>query len=307
MYAATRHPKPTANADGSYGFANVAPPKSQGPSFGADMITQPVHYPRRVVGDSAARGLDFGGSGEPALPRAARVVDPASAQTEVRTPLSVCNRPAANVSEYEVVRRHRPFLDRGRGGGARVCGAARLGLRRRFRLAGGRERRHFNAVCCHDGDAERYRSGGAAGSPTPRGPGGGFQIAMNVGNATQGRKFSACMRSHGVSNFPDPNGQGVIQISSGAGIDPRSPVFTSARSVCQSLLPNGGQPTAQQQAKAQQQMLAFSVCMRGHGIKDFPDPSGGGVQLHSGPGSDPEPEQPAVPDSAAGLPEEPPR
>jgi hypothetical protein len=134
--------------------------------------------------------------------------------------------------------------------------------------------------------------GGSAGTPTPRGIGGGFQIAMNVGNTTQGRRFSACMRSHGVSNFPDPNGQGVIQINSGTGIDPRSPVFTSARSACQKLLPNGGQPTAQQQAKAQQQMLAFSACMRGHGIKDFPDPSSGGIQLHSGPGSDLNPNNP---------------
>ena len=134
--------------------------------------------------------------------------------------------------------------------------------------------------------------GGSAGHPTSIAPGGGFQIAMNVGNATQGRKFSACMRSHGVSNFPDPNGQGVIQISSGTGINPGSPVFASARSACQKLLPNGGQPTAQQQAQAQQQMLAFSICMRGHGIKDFPDPSGGGIQLHSGPGSDLNPNNP---------------
>jgi hypothetical protein len=115
---------------------------------------------------------------------------------------------------------------------------------------------------------------------------------MNVGNVTQGRKFSDCMRSHGVPDFPDPNGQGVIQINSGMGIDPNSPAFTSARSACRKLLPNGGEPTPQQQAHARQQMLAFSVCMRAHGIKDFPDPSGSGIQIHGGPGSDLNPSNP---------------
>ena len=123
------------------------------------------------------------------------------------------------------------------------------------------------------------------------GPGGQFQISMNVGTA-DGAKLSACMRKHGVTNFPDPNGQGVITIHSGMGIDPNSPAFQSARSVCQKLLPNGGQPTPAQIAKRQQQMLAFSSCMRSHGIKDFPDPSNGGLRIHVHPGSDLDPNNP---------------
>jgi hypothetical protein len=126
-------------------------------------------------------------------------------------------------------------------------------------------------------------AGGAAG--------GHFQIAMNVGTA-DGEKFSACMRKQGVTNFPDPNGQGVISIDSGMGIDPGSPAFTSARSACQKLLPNGGQPTPAQIAKAQQQMLAFSACMRAHGVKDFPDPSNGGLRIQVHPGSDLDPSNP---------------
>ena len=121
--------------------------------------------------------------------------------------------------------------------------------------------------------------GGAAGGPTAH-----FQIAMNAGNATVGAKFSACMRKHGVSNFPDPNSQGVIQFGSDLGIDPKSPTFQSAQSVCQKLLPNGGQPTPQQQAKMQQQLLVFSKCMRAHGLKDFPDPSNGGLRIRAGHG-----------------------
>jgi len=125
------------------------------------------------------------------------------------------------------------------------------------------------------------------------GPGGSqFQIAMNTGNAADGAKFSACMRKHGVTNFPDPNGQGVITIHSGMGIDPGSPAYQSAQSTCRKLLPNGGQPTPAQQAQRQQQMLAYSACMRAHGIKDFPDPSNGGIQLRVSPGSDLDPNNP---------------
>jgi hypothetical protein len=127
------------------------------------------------------------------------------------------------------------------------------------------------------------------------GPSGGqsghFEIAMMVGT-TDGAKFSACMRKQGLTNFPDPNGQGLIKIHSGMGIDPGSPAFRSARTVCDKLLPNGGQPTPAQVAQRQQQMLALSACMRAHGIKDFPDPSNGGLQIRVHPGSDLDPNNP---------------
>jgi hypothetical protein len=116
-------------------------------------------------------------------------------------------------------------------------------------------------------------------------------MAMNVGTA-DGAKYSACMRKHGVTNFPDPNGQGLITIHSGEGIDPGSPAFRSARTVCDKLLPNGGQPTPTQIAQQQQKLLAFSACMRAHGVKDFPDPSNGGLQIHVSPGSDLDPNNP---------------
>ncbi len=133
-------------------------------------------------------------------------------------------------------------------------------------------------------------SGKASGGPSV-GAGGQFQIGMRVGTV-DGAKFSACMRKHGITNFPDPNGQGVIMIHSGMGIDPGSPAFTSARTTCEKLLPNGGQPTPAQIAQEQQQMLALSACMRAHGLKDFPDPSNGGLQIQVHPGSDLDPNNP---------------
>jgi hypothetical protein len=96
--------------------------------------------------------------------------------------------------------------------------------------------------------------------------------------------YSACMRSHGVPNFPDPDSKGRIKITSGVsasgkktGVDVNSPQFERARKACDKLLPNGGRPTAAQQAYEQQQMLKFAQCMRSHGVPKFPDPKPGGA------------------------------
>ena len=49
-------------------------------------------------------------------------------------------------------------------------------------------------------------------------------------------KYAECMRSHGEPDFPDPNGQGVIQIKNATGIlDPGSPQYERAQTACQSL------------------------------------------------------------------------
>jgi hypothetical protein len=133
-------------------------------------------------------------------------------------------------------------------------------------------------------------SAGQFGGPAG-GRGSQFQLSMRV-SAADGPKYSACMRKQGVTNFPDPNGQGVITIHSGMGIDPGSPAFTSARATCAKLLPNGGRPTPAQIAQQQQQMLALSACMRAHGLKDFPDPSNGGLEIQTHPGSDLNPDNP---------------
>jgi hypothetical protein len=52
-------------------------------------------------------------------------------------------------------------------------------------------------------------------------------------------KFSQCMRSHGVPDFPDPapNGQGVSPGSKGAGMNVNTPQFQAAVSICQHLAP----------------------------------------------------------------------
>jgi hypothetical protein len=55
--------------------------------------------------------------------------------------------------------------------------------------------------------------------------------------------FASCMRSHGVTKFPDPqvsSGGGVRQvIGPDSGVDPASPTFQAAQKACQKLQPDG--------------------------------------------------------------------
>jgi hypothetical protein len=53
-------------------------------------------------------------------------------------------------------------------------------------------------------------------------------------------QFSACMRSHGAPNFPDPPPGGqAIRILPGSGIDPQSPQYQAATTACQKYLSKG--------------------------------------------------------------------
>jgi hypothetical protein len=122
-------------------------------------------------------------------------------------------------------------------------------------------------------------------------------------NPDDALKFSQCMRTHGVPNFPDPTssggGQPTIQLNGGpgSGLDPQSPQFQAAQSACKHLMPNGGQPSPQQQAQAKDAALHFAQCMRAHGV-NVPDPqvsTNGGTKIQIGggrPGQGPDPNSP---------------
>ena len=64
----------------------------------------------------------------------------------------------------------------------------------------------------------------------------------------QALAFAACMRSHGVPNYPDPTISGVKMtehISASSGIDPNSPIFQVAQRACQTKAPlPGGKPSS---------------------------------------------------------------
>ncbi len=92
--------------------------------------------------------------------------------------------------------------------------------------------------------------------------------------AQKGVKFAECMRSNGVSQFPDPSGSGKLTIdavANGSSLDPNTPAFKQAISACKNLEPAGfmgSKRTSQQQ----QAGLRFAQCIRENGVKDFPDP-----------------------------------
>jgi hypothetical protein len=141
---------------------------------------------------------------------------------------------------------------------------------------------------------------GAACSSGPAGPGVANVDATRTSAASSPSSppksgplaFSQCMRAHGVTDFPDPSSDGRISIHSGpgSGLDPNNPTMKEAMQACQSLQPK---PSAAEQHQFQQAALRYAQCMRAHGIKDFPDPTNGGLQLKAGPGSDLDPNSPA--------------
>jgi hypothetical protein len=96
--------------------------------------------------------------------------------------------------------------------------------------------------------------------------------ATTAAGADPALEFSQCMRAHGVTNFPDPGGNGSISISPGSGLDPSSPVFQSARRTCGKILPDKGAPPTMS-ASERRAAVKFAECMRAHGVPNFPDPS----------------------------------
>jgi hypothetical protein len=140
--------------------------------------------------------------------------------------------------------------------------------------------------------------GGGSNGPAVATVGTSTTAAKSAPGGSSGKgllAFSRCMRSHGVSNFPDPGSNGLISISSANGVNLNSALFKSAQAACQSLMP-GGKPSPAAQAKRMAQALKFSQCMRAHGVPKFPDPSGGtgriSISIKGGPGSGLDPNSP---------------
>ncbi len=114
-------------------------------------------------------------------------------------------------------------------------------------------------------------------------------------NATQALAFAKCMRTGGVSSFPDPgtvsgpaNSIGGVEIP--PTINMQSPAFVSAMSSCKRLIPalsHKGPPIT---ASMKASLIAHAQCMRTHGVPGYQDPTfppGGGIMVTDA-GTDPQ-------------------
>lgn len=108
--------------------------------------------------------------------------------------------------------------------------------------------------------------------------GGGSPAAAGPSAYKKALAYARCMRSHGEPGWPDPTSQGTFVAT---GIDVASNQAKQAHFACEDLLPNDGLPAASSAHQEQllMQSLKYAVCMRSHGILNFPDPvrSGEGV------------------------------
>ncbi len=112
--------------------------------------------------------------------------------------------------------------------------------------------------------------GAGAGTGTGSGP------TDNHAADSTALRYAGCMRSHGVPDLPDPSANGGIQIAaapSNRDLTPQAPAFQTAAKACRKLGPGLGGPPHPLSAAQRTRLIAFSQCMRTHGVPSFPDPT----------------------------------
>ena len=122
-------------------------------------------------------------------------------------------------------------------------------------------------------------------------------------------KYAGCMRSHGLTDFPDPtvgsNGLPSFNINGSANSDlnPQSSQWKAAQQRMQERpsRPWGNTPADKEAANVK--ALKYAQCMRSHGEPDFPDPNGQGVIQITNATGILSPNSPQYQQAADGLPE----
>jgi hypothetical protein len=112
----------------------------------------------------------------------------------------------------------------------------------------------------------------ASTSTSGRGKAGSHSTISKAGSGPLA--FAKCMRANGVTNFPDPStGRGPLFNT--AEVVTSSPAFRAAQAKCQKLM-GGGLPvpgsTTHPSARTLAKLRRIAVCVRGHGVPQFPDP-----------------------------------
>jgi hypothetical protein len=122
------------------------------------------------------------------------------------------------------------------------------------------------------------------GSSSPGAAGRGSPGNSAVGSAVA---YSACMRSHGVPNYPDPGSDGNLPKGNAQAFGISNSQYQAAERACRHLLPSsdtgftasltqcletGDCPHAMVQ-RALTEGLRFARCMRNQGVPNWPDPT----------------------------------
>jgi hypothetical protein len=116
-------------------------------------------------------------------------------------------------------------------------------------------------------------SGGSSGSEVAN-----AGSSSPSGSASAGPlAFSQCMRSHGITNFPDPNGSGAISKETPQQLGVSDSHYHAAQNACAHLLPGSGGLSAAETQQAWNGMRNFARCMRSHGVSNWPDPADDGT------------------------------
>jgi hypothetical protein len=123
---------------------------------------------------------------------------------------------------------------------------------------------------------------GCGSSSSPSSASGGLPSLQTL--TAQALSFAKCMRSHGISDFPDPTvhdsatSKGVGFALTPGSIDTSSPLYKSANKVCTKQT-GFGHITAAQLQQGMSALLKFAECMRSHGVTNFPDPVENGQNI----------------------------
>lgn len=120
----------------------------------------------------------------------------------------------------------------------------------------------FGAACSRGSSSPEVVSLGSSTTSSP------VPVAGSRGEA-EVLKYSRCMRSHGIPNFPDPSSNGNLIIR---GVS--RPEMQQANRFCGYLLPGlAHSPSQIVLERAEPEALKYSRCMRTHGLPAFPDPT----------------------------------
>ena len=87
--------------------------------------------------------------------------------------------------------------------------------------------------------------------------------------------YSKCMRSKGVTNYPDPvaDGNGGYRMGGLSGVDQNSSTYQSAQAACQSTLYQSNGDSAATRTFDATKVAPWAKCIRANGLPNFPDPT----------------------------------